>query len=221
MAAALPPPPLSDAQLLQLYRDGFTVVPALLPPAAVGAARRAVFEGIGRAHNSALGRRDDPERRVRNSTRGEGLEGGEEALDAATRSWGGLGTSAVITDLFNATPARACVEQLFGGAPRPAAFGQVAVNFPSGEPTDYVGQPGFPDSAVPFYGANLHVDGCWNGGSSPLQGQSADVDSAALAKWYSPVGTNNQKMEPRPGIANLTNFTLLVGVPLSDQSADG
>jgi hypothetical protein len=67
----------------------------------------------------------------------------------------------------------------------------------------------------------LHVDGCWNGGSSPLQGQSADVDSAALAKWYSPVGTNNQKMEPRPGIANLTNFTLLVGVPLSDQSADG
>jgi hypothetical protein len=80
MAAALPPPPLSDAQLLQLYRDGFTVVPSLLPPAAVGAARRAVFEGIGRAHNSALGRRDDPERRVRNSTRGEGLEGGEEAL---------------------------------------------------------------------------------------------------------------------------------------------
>ena len=77
------PAALSDDQRRTLYRDGFVVVPQQIPPELIAAARRAIYRNIGRANNSALNFASDPARSVRNSTRGDGLEGGEEGLAAA------------------------------------------------------------------------------------------------------------------------------------------
>ena len=74
------PAALSDEQRRTLYRDGFVVVPNQIPPELIAAARRAIYRNIGRANNSALNFASDPARSVRNSTRGDGLEGGEEGL---------------------------------------------------------------------------------------------------------------------------------------------
>ena len=186
------PAALSDEQRRTLYRDGFVVVPQQIPPELIAAARRAIYRNIGRANNSALNFASDPARSVRNSTRGDGLEGGEDGLAAAKRASGSLPADPVVTDLFSATGAADCVTQLLGARPRQPKYGQVAVNFPSSEPTSFVGQNGFPDDEVPFWGANLHVDGCWNGGSTPPQ--TAEEDATA---HYHPVGTNGGLMERR------------------------
>ena len=112
------------------------------------------------------------------------------------------------------------MSQLLGTDSRSTAkFAQVATNYPSEPLEGYVGQSGFPDEEVPWLGANLHLDGCWNGGSSPLQ--AADSTPEARSAWYSPIGTNGQPLEVLPGVSNIANYTLLVGIPLSTQQAEG
>ena len=237
---------LSAAQKQQLFEAGYVVVPGRVDAALVSAARRAIFRGIGRSAHALAGSGAKPGSTVRNSTRGLGLESGAQGVAAAIAAARQLGGQPAVLDLFNRTAVASAVSDLLfsedSGAPpprgatpaavgtvqvgrqqpglRPAKFAQVATNYPSEPTLDYVGQPGFPDELVPFNGANLHLDGCWNGGTAPPQSRA--ISAAERAAWYGSVGTNGQLLEVLPAVSNIANsYTLLVGVPLSDQRETG
>lgn len=140
---------LSNEQKRALYADGLVVCENVLSAEQLAAARREIWRSIGRLSNAASGLRADPIRRVRNSTRGDGLEGGEEAVDAAVSDI--ISSSPAILDLFGGSPLVELVQDLMApsGTPiRRPGFGQIAVNFPASPPTGFVGQPGFPDDEV-------------------------------------------------------------------------
>ena len=66
----------------------------------------------------------------------------------------------------------------------------MAVNFPSSAPGEFIGQPGYPDASIPYYGANLHIDGIWSGGCAPPQ--TRELGDAQRESWYRRVGTNGE-----------------------------
>ncbi len=100
---------LTHFQKQAFYRDGYVVVPGVVPRVMVDAALRAINHSIG-----------------------EGIP----AADLPTirqRSYASeIAGNPVITGLFNNTPAFALAESLIGaGKFRPATGGQIALRFPS------------------------------------------------------------------------------------------
>ena len=64
-----------------------------------------------------------------------------------------------------------------------------------------------------------HLDGMWSGGADVPQQRGAVSE-----QWRTPVAFNGCALVPGDGAnpgANLTNFTAIVGVALSDQTRDG
>jgi hypothetical protein len=206
---------LSAEQKRSFYDAGYLVVPGAISTTLTNAARRLINLNLGAAKEAVLNKGTSSS--VRNHVRGEGQ--GPNSLDESRRALRRLAVQPEILDLFNKTAALSLVEELFGCSVEAIQFGQVAVNFPSQPPGDFIGQPGWPDRLVPFYGANLHIDGCWSGGSEPPQNHKCS------SAWYNHLGTNGEKMtnEVRDGTEiNIRNpFSLLVGIPLSPQLDEG
>jgi hypothetical protein len=119
-------------------------------------------------------------------------------LDEAGEALEDLGSEQAITDLFNASGAIELLNSVLGdGAVEPQAAGQMQVLFPPTEDlTQTVGQMGWKNEDVPWYGWGGHLDGQNNGG---VNGNAKEMD-------------NN---------CNIKNFTALVGFPLSDQTNEG
>jgi hypothetical protein len=197
-----------------LGRGGVTGSSAVVPLDQCEAARRAVNSAIGAAYHTA----------VRPLRPREIEKVGE---DPRARLTAAASSSAEVVDLLNATPVRAAVEDALGCTIPDAVNAQVALLFPNSainlsNPTpqtpDTVGQAGYPNKDIPFFGWSGHLDGLWSGGTPPPQ-TLHDVD---LAAWYRDPGTNGAPMwadETRQ--ISVRNFTCLVGFPLSDQSQEG
>ena len=173
---------LSREQKIALYRDGFVVLPGMVPKNKVAAARRRIFMALG--------------------------EGG------AAR-----GNEPVFLALFNETDLRPLMEEALGPV-APAAGCQLASRFPT-EPSDRVNEAGYRDRDTPFFGWHGHLDGLWNGATAVHQDVNEPMTAAQLAAWHQQPSRNGcRKAFPEHG-ANITGFTALVAVALSDQTAEG
>ena len=106
------------------------------------------------------------------------------------------------------------------GPVAPAAGCQLASRFPT-EPSDRVNEAGYRDRDTPFFGWHGHLDGLWNGATATHQDVNEPMNAAQLAAWHQQPSRNGcRKAFPEHG-ANITGFTALVAVALSDQTAEG
>ena len=154
----------------------------LVPQASVVAARRAVNSAIGAAYHSSV-----------RPLRPHELEKVGEDPRAALAS--AAGASPEVTGLLNETAVREAVEDALGRPIPDAATGQVALLFPntainlsnpSPQTEESIGQVGYANKDIPFFGWSGHLDGMWSGGTPPPQtAEEVDWD-----EWYSEPGTN-------------------------------
>ena len=191
---------LTLQQQRDIYRDGFVVLPKIIPEEMVNEARREININLSDTRTHATGAKTLAEIK----TAGEIL--------AAT------GSEKVILNLFNCTDVKKTVEAFFGREIKPPEGAQVAVRFPQ-EPGEDVNESGYKDKDTPFYGWCGHLDGLWNGGDRiPEIGK--ELTPHQNHKWYSDPSRNgcyrtyDQK-------CNVQNFTALVGIALSDQTIEG
>ena len=154
----------------------------LVPQASVVAARRAVNSAIGAAYHSSV-----------RPLRPHELEKVGEDPRAALAS--AAGAAPEVTGLLNETAVREAVEDALGRPIPDAATGQVALLFPntainlsnpSPQTEESIGQVGYANKDIPFFGWSGHLDGMWSGGTPPPQtAEEVDWD-----EWYSEPGTN-------------------------------
>ncbi len=110
---------LTDAQRQEFFEQGYLRVPNVVPKETVNAALRAI--------NHSLGEGMDPAQLTRFRSQSYCPE---------------LQKESVITDLYNATPAKALAESLIGvGRVNPITAGQIALRFPGMQAQPVLGQP--------------------------------------------------------------------------------
>ena len=115
---------------------------------------------------------------------------------------------------------RTLIENLIGDPVSGFEYAQIATQFPT-EPSNRITEAGYPDCKIPFYGWHGHLDGLWNGATPPHQHINRPMSPQELDAWSQDRG-NNGVMRTYPGTGiNLTNFTALLGIPLSDQVRQG
>ena len=184
---------LSLAQKQSLYRDGFVVLPGLIEPARVAAARRLILEHLERSRTTAA------KERTGNETH--------------------AGRSHLILGMLHDTPLREIVEEALG--PVGTAQGcQLATRLPAA-PSDHVNESGYRDRDTPFHGWHGHLDGLWNGANRIHQSIERPMTSEETEAWNREPSSNGcYKAFPDFG-ANIRNFTALIAIALSDQTAEG
>ena len=108
---------------------------------------------------------------------------------------------------------------MFGSPVYPAKIFQYAIKFPE-DPSNRINEAGYKDSETPFKGWCGHLDGLWNGGTSPPEiGKS--MTAYQRRKWYSGHSKNGVPKSHPDLNCNVFNFGALIGIPLSDQSRIG
>eukprot|EP01046_Picozoa_sp_COSAG06_P009755 COSAG06_NODE_515_length_14818_cov_1329.391263_14_plen_274_part_00 len=194
-----------------LYDNGFVVLKGIVPDDVWVLARRQLILKLGELHAGAMGY---------SPARPAGLtgKGGLEDAVSAMRSVGG---SPEVCQMFGSV--QPLLEQALGAPLEAPKQGQMAFNFPT-DAGDGINETGWRDSETPWYGWGGHVDGVWNGGTQIPQGQ--ELSAAEADAWYSDPSTNGGTRF-YPGTLGhgedtcMTNFTVLVGIPLSDMSEEG
>ena len=198
---------LSEHQLKSFYRDGFLVLKGVIPTTTIDLARRNFYKMLGRLSNQV-----SPSFNTSQKSRDQELH----KLDYKNFL---KGEDPLYLDLFNKSDVRKSIESMFGSPVYPANTVQLAINFPE-DPSNRINEAGYKDSETPFKGWCGHLDGLWNGGTSPPEiGKS--MTAYQRRKWYS--------WHPRNGVpkshpelnCNIFNFSALIGIPLSDQSQIG
>lgn len=194
---------LTIEQKRKFYRDGFIVLKQAVPEDMVIAARRALFERIGRLQRVA----------------GKALATGDASvLSQALRDIGGSHED-VIMNLLRGTSVQPMLESALGAPLAPVTGAQIATLFP-GQDDDKVNEAGYRNRDTPWYGWVGHLDGLWNGATPP-----PPVDRPLTAeeeqRWQGERGTNSVlKYHPEHN-TNIMNFAALVGICLSDQRNEG
>ena len=199
---------LSLEQRLCLYRDGYVVLPGIVPEPLVRAARRLLNLDLGRVWMRAAALRDPAD------------TGRAEKVRRAVDATGATQAEPAILDLFNATPIKPMLEHALGAALPEARGAQLATLFPMA-PSDYVNESGYRDRDTPFFAWHGHLDGLWNGATAMHQRTDAPISADALAAWSQSPSRNRQSREYPAFGTNIANFTALVGVALSDQREPG
>jgi hypothetical protein len=201
--AAPPMHELSWGHKLELYRDGFTVLRGAVPARLVAAARAAI-DGTGA------------------TTTGAARPTFEQInLNRYARMASAVGGRPEITDLFNASSLLPTLRHAIGDVAA-ATGAQIALTMPT-EPSARCMQSGWPEGDIPHRGWAGHLDGVWNGGHpAPQSRDDADFDEQLFAFGERGVnGCARQKAVGGSERLNLSNYTALVGVSLSDQSCEG
>ncbi|MDA0790540.1 MAG: phytanoyl-CoA dioxygenase family protein [Proteobacteria bacterium] len=191
----------SETRQRALYRDGFVVLRSAVPREMVEAARRRLNQDMGRLRNRAAGARK--------------LATIRQAATDLFRA----GAEPVILDLFNKTPVKTTLEAFFGGPVNAATGAQIAANYPT-DPSDRVNESGYRDQDTPFHGWVGHLDGLWNGATRPPE-IGRPFTPHQRRQWYRDPSTNGVRREYPDYGTNITNFTALVGIALSDQRVEG
>lgn len=195
---------LTTGQKQNLYRDGYLVLKQVIPKEMAEKARRLLFERMGRLRRAAAE---------------AAASGNVEALAEASRLMGRSGGSATIMNLLNATPVKPLLESALGAPVAPVRGAQLAILYP-GEDEDTVNEAGFRNIETPFAGWCGHLDGLWNGGitTPPVDRDLSDEEEK---EWQGERGMNSAlKYHPEHN-TNISCFTALVAVALSDQRSIG
>ena len=147
---------LTELQLKSFYRDGFLVLRGIIPTTTIDLARRNFFKMLGRLSNQVQSRRLSNQ--VQKSRDQE-----HHKLDYKNFL---KGEDPLYLDLFNKSDVRKSIESMFGSPVYPAKIFQYAIKFPE-DPSNRINEAGYKDSETPFKGWCGHLDGLWNGGTSP------------------------------------------------------
>ncbi len=199
---------LTQEQAGALYRDGYVVLPGIVPMSLVRAMQRLVHRNIGRQLHAlqAMQRPPTPADLAR--------------IDRANKAGEAAQYDPAILALMFDTPLARVVERAMGAPMLPIRGAQLATLFPAA-PNNRVNESGYRDRDTPFFGWHGHLDGLWNGATPMHQDIESPMSDAAFAAWNADVAANGQpKTYPGCG-ANIANFTALVGVALSDQREEG
>ena len=191
---------LTDEEKRKLYRDGFLILRKAVPENMVENARRHLNVHMGAMRGQAMSaKKIDPVRQNAVAT-----------VD---------GTNPVFTELYNKSGLKALVTSVIGG-PLPDAMGaQVASVYP-GRHRDSINEAGYRDGDTPFHGWCGHLDGLWNG-AGPVPAIERPMTRTERKKWYQDPARNGCSRSYEGTGMNITNFTALVGVALSDQRKEG
>ena len=236
---------LRDRLQRAFVADGYLLLKDIVPEPLVLKAKRAINKAVGAARQAVLRSSGDAERDAeRITSAGDGLKGlgsTEEVVGLFTES----PLLPLMEDLMGGPVAGTAgardVATVDGGGGRIAQVltAQIALNFPSeeGEAWQYsdFNEAGYRDQDTPFYGWHGHLDGVWNGGGVkgvrhagglPLVTPDGEpLTDEHLKQWYSDPATNGGRRsytELALSVpVNMANYTCLLGVPLSDQMAEG
>ena len=208
---------LSPEELQSFVEDGYVVLRDIVPRSVVETARRTFYRSIQTSltqYQRLIGSL------VQDSEDGSDKDTLRERANLAS-SWMRLGRHPDFCNLVNEdTDVRKLVEQAMGGPVYGFQFSQVATRFPT-EPSESVTESGYRDKDIPFYGWHGHLDGLWNGSKAPHQDLTRPMSEKEWKQWNQDKGRNGvQRTYPGTG-TNITNFTALLGIPLSDQSREG
>lgn len=184
---------LAPDQIKSFVSDGYLVLKNVVPLSVAKRARRTFFRALGAAP-------------------------GAKQVSSAWRRL--AGHSDILALVANRNEIRSLVEDTIGDPIRGFQYAQIATQFPT-EPSSRITESGYPDCDIPFHGWHGHLDGLWNGARAPHQDTGRAMSEKELQAWNQDPGTNGVK-RTYPGTgANLTNFTALLGFPLSNQSREG
>ena len=203
---------LSASEKVSFYENGYIVLHGVVPVEYVAAARRLVNLGLGNLRakelNAALVARAAGE-----PINSESLEDIRNATIASMRA----GTDSTILDLVAPeSDLMSIVEDALGGSVRDLTGAQLATNFPT-DPKPIINETGYPDQETPFYAWHGHLDGLWNGATAIHQETTLPMTDAQWDAWLKEPARNGvMKSYPEYG-TSISNFTGLLGIPLSDQ----
>ena len=193
---------LTPAQQRELFFDGLTVLRGAVPAHLVAAARAAI-DGTGATAAAGVGKPKQEFEQIN--------------LNRFAKRAGEIAGSAAICDLFNKSAVLPTLQSAIGPEIPQAVAAQIALTLPT-EPSERCMQSGWPEKDIPHRGWAGHLDGVWNGGH-PAPRSPADP-SFDPALWNSDRAINGCSRSYGRGV-NLGNYTCLVGISLSDQSAEG
>ena len=195
---------LSTEQKQKLHRDGYLVLKQVIPKDKTDKARRLLFERMGALRRAAV----------------QAVASGDmEPLEAASQLMGRSGASDTIMSLFNETPIKPLLESAFGGPVSPVRGAQLATLYPA-EDDHAVNEAGFRNIDTPFAGWCGHLDGLWNGGiATPPVDRELSLEEEE--KWQGERGMNSAAKYHPEHNTNISCFTALVAVALSDQRLEG
>ncbi len=207
---------LSVEQKMSFYENGYIVLPGIVPIDTVNAVRRLVNRGLGHLRSKA-------------QTAAMVARAAETSIDAlsidriqdATLQSMRAGTDTAVmqlvapeSDLMNV------IEDTLGCPVREITGAQLATNFPA-DPSAQINESGYSDENTPFRGWHGHLDGLWNGATSIHQDTSTPMTEDEWQAWLKePARNGGLKSYPDHG-TSISNFTALLGIPLSDQSELG
>ena len=122
-------------------------------------------------------------------------------------------------DLFNKSNVKKYIDNMLGDSISPVKKLQFSMNFPEA-PSSRTNESGYFDYETPFNGWCGHLDGLWNGGTLPPEiGKLMTANK--LRQWNKEISTNGVNKRCKELNCNIFNFTVLVGIPLSDQNKNG
>lgn len=208
---------LSPEELQSFAHDGYVILRDIVPRSAVKSARRTFYRTMGtslKEYQKLIGTLAE---NGKNDCNKKELD----ERQALATSWMRLGLHSDVSNLVSEnSKVRTLIEQAMGSPVYGFQFAQLATRYPT-QPSDSVTESGYRDKDIPFFGWHGHLDGLWNGSSAPHQDLTKSMSNQEWKKWNQEKGRNGvQRTYPGTG-TNLTNFTALLGIPLSDQSNEG
>ena len=207
---------MTPEQKEEFYQNGYLVYRGVVPQQKVIRAAQVLYEDLSRMwHESmALGRR------LRFDTTSD--------LSEAQKNWTDVVKTALRTGVHEAildlvAPQDALCQSIvdaLGGPFRELKGAQLATIFPS-QPSSRITECGYRADEIPFWGWHGHLDGLWNGSAPVHQRTDRPMNSTELAAWSKENGRNGVRRTFPKYNANVSNFTALLGIPLSDQMLEG
>ena len=207
---------LSADQKVSFYEHGYVVLDDVVPIQVVNSARRLVNLRLGdlrsKAQTAAM-----LARAAETDISAQGIGRIQEATLQSMRA----GTDSEIMQLVEpGNDLMAVIQDALGSPVRDIAGAQLATNFPA-NPGSQINESGYSDEDTPFRGWHGHLDGLWNGATLIHQAASKPMSENEWLDWLKePARNGAMKSHPEQG-TTISNFTALLGIPLSDQTALG
>ena len=202
---------MTPEQKQSFYEDGFLIFRDIVPPEIVQKAVRTLYGELSAVWQSSmqLARQGDE---ATAEVKSRHLEASRVSLKT--------GVHPAILDLLNPSSSLiSSIEEALGGNPiRGPRGAQLATIFPH-ERGNAINEAGYPANEVPFFGWHGHLDGLWNGASPMHQRTDRGMNNEEKEAWFRDPAKNGVRRVYED--ANISNFTGLIGIPLSDQMVEG
>ena len=203
---------MTPDQKRQFYNDGFLIFRDIVPNEIVVTAARAFHGQLSAVWGSSMAM-------LRNldSDEDSHFENWKKSVEVASRT--GVDPSILALAAPGSELVRS-IEEALGGTIRSFRGAQLATLFPH-EPTNHINESGYYSQDVPFYGWHGHLDGLWNGSAPVHQRTDRPMNSEELQAWSKDLARNGVRKSFPESNSTISNFTALLGIPLSDQMIEG